>query len=573
MVKHLAAFVAALTILSISASSYAQQLVADYKFNNPTNVGQDSSGNNFNATNNHGAIQGFASNGGGYIAVSGGTYLITPALSGVGTGPLGTTDTSVSISTWFNASPSGTGGVVVTELGSTTTNNGWHDTEIEVDSGSASNGVWPYTNGNNHPELSGGHIAPGAWYQDTLVYNNTAQTVSEYIDGALVATAPQNRQSPWANGGLQYYAFGPADDTNFGNGVAFNGLIGETEIFNGALSSAQVGALFAAQVGEYVPEPSSVIALLGLCGMGAVCLLFHGKSSLPSHLFAWIGRQPMAKHLTAFVAALAILGISTSSHAATLVADYQFNSAGSVDTDSSVNGFNGSTSGIVTQGNTTYGGHGGYIAVSGGSYFVTPALSGNSGTGPLGTTDTSVSISTWFNATPGGPNGPIVNEQGTSTPNANWYDSQIELEANGTLKNSVWDRKAIISGGPLAQGLWYQATLVYDNSLETLSEYIDGKLVSSASFAGRLPPWQHGNFQYYALGAQDDTNFGNNSAFSGLIGETEIFNGALSAAQVAAMFAAEQGAYILPEPSSIIALVGLCGMGAIILVHRQRRGA
>ena len=282
----------------------------------------------------------------------------------------------------------------------------------------------------------------------------------------------------------------------------------------------------------------------------------------------------MLKHFITVAAALTFFGLSASSHAAQLVADYQFNSTGTVDNDSSGNNFTGSMSGTVTQGNTAYGGHGGYIAVSGGSYFVTPALSGNSGTGPLGTTNTSVSISTWFNATPGGGNGPIVNEEGSSTPNSGWYDSQIELEAGGTLTSSVWPRNAIATGGPLAQGQWYQATLVYDSGAGTLSEYIDGTLVSPpTSFGGRAAPWQNGYPQFYALGAQDNTNFGNFSPFSGLIGETRIYNGALSATQVAGLFAAEEGAYILPEPSSVIALLGLCGMGAICLVRRRCRGA
>ncbi len=204
--------------------------------------------------------------------MSGGNYAITPALGSAPTGPLGTTDPSVSISTWFNATVGGGNGVIVDELGSTAPGSGWHDSQIELQTGSTVNtAVWQYSDGTaNSGAVT---VAQGTWHQATFTLDNSSNTLTEYIDGVQVGLAPTlrnaSRQTPWSNNGKpQYYAFGAGDGTNLGNGVAFNGLIGDTRIYNGALTSTEVSSLFNATQGLYTtPEPGS-LSMLGLGGLG-----------------------------------------------------------------------------------------------------------------------------------------------------------------------------------------------------------------------------------------------------------------------------------------------------------------
>jgi hypothetical protein len=48
-----------------------------------------------------------------------------------------------------------------------------------------------------------------------------------------------------------------------------NGLIQDVAIYNTALSQAEVS--------EFLPEPSSVVAILGLCGMGLIGLVRYRR--------------------------------------------------------------------------------------------------------------------------------------------------------------------------------------------------------------------------------------------------------------------------------------------------------
>jgi hypothetical protein len=270
---------AAITLFAclLSVSAHAATLVADYQFKNPGNVVQDSSVHAFNGTN-VGGLQGTTPFGGGFIALSGGTYAVTPALSAVGTGPLGTSDTSVSISTWFNATVGGGNGQIIVEQGSATPSTSWYDSQIELESNkTVSAGVWPYSPGTPLTNSSPTMVTQGSWHEATFTYDSSSSTFKEYLDGNLVASATQTRQTPWGNGGVpQFYGIGAPTGTALGgNGNSFTGMLGETVIYNGALSALQVNNLYLATQHEYtgVPEPGSLL----LIGLGAAGLYIAGR--------------------------------------------------------------------------------------------------------------------------------------------------------------------------------------------------------------------------------------------------------------------------------------------------------
>lgn len=108
-------------------------------------------------------------------------------------------------------------------------------------------------------------------------------------------------------------------------------------------------------------------------------------------------------------------------------------------------------------------------------------------------------------------NGCIVSEQGTTTPDTNWYDSQIERKA-GALCFSVWPYTAgspnITSSIATNLNTWYYVGFTYDGT--TLRAYVDGSLAGSSTYA-RQTPYVNGAGVglYYTLGYGTKTNMTN----------------------------------------------------------------
>ena len=183
----------ALAVFAVCGTSAdAQTLVADYTFGNAGNLAQDSSGNGYDGSLSSPApTQSFGTYGGSAVTVSGGSY----AVSGDLTPSFGST-TPVTISTWFDATVGGNGGVIVDELGQPTPGVNWHDSQIEMETnGSLNMSVWNYGGVISSPVLS-----PG-WHEAVLTYNGT--TATGYVDGQEVGSVSFARQTPFNNGGAR----------------------------------------------------------------------------------------------------------------------------------------------------------------------------------------------------------------------------------------------------------------------------------------------------------------------------------------------------------------------------------
>jgi len=154
-------------------------------------------------------------------------------------------------------------------------------------------------------------------------------------------------------------------------------------------------------------------------------------------------------------------------------------------------------------------------------------------------TSTVISHFVWVYPT---SNGVIVSEQGTTSPNTGWHDSQIEW-VSGTPYFSVWPYTSIIVSSISAPfNNWHYVGLTYDGS--TLRAYVNGQLAGSATFV-RLTPYNDGSSSglYYTLGYPDFTDLGSNQGANFRLGAFHVWNTAISSATVLNNYNATKTSY------------------------------
>lgn len=152
-------------------------------------------------------------------------------------------------------------------------------------------------------------------------------------------------------------------------------------------------------------------------------------------------------------------------------------------------------------------------------------------------TGTQISVFTWVYPTKNA--GVILSEQGNSTPDGGWYDSQMEL-VSGTLKFRVWDSAGISSSAATPINNWYYMGFTYDGT--TLRGYVNGNLVATQN-VNRQTPGANGNPLYYNLGYPTNTNMGSNQGNNFRFGALSVYNYGLSGAQVLTNYNNTKGQY------------------------------
>lgn len=128
-------------------------------------------------------------------------------------------------------------GVILAELGSTTLNDGWHDSQMEMVGGIMKFRFWDGT-----PD--GGSVTSNittplnAWYNFTTVYDGTTMFV--YVNGQSAGSVVFSRQNPVEFGQGLHYAVAGTDSTSLGDGTYANMKLGQFLVYNKALSAAEV---------------------------------------------------------------------------------------------------------------------------------------------------------------------------------------------------------------------------------------------------------------------------------------------------------------------------------------------
>ena len=123
-------------------------------------------------------------------------------------------------------------GQIVVELGQTTINTNWHDTNIEISaSGAFSFSTW-------HGSLANKVVSSAQsfnrWYYVGFTYNGT--TLTAYINGSSIGTTNFTRQAPSS----LHYALFANDTTNMGTLGYGGGRAASFKVYNRALTATEV---------------------------------------------------------------------------------------------------------------------------------------------------------------------------------------------------------------------------------------------------------------------------------------------------------------------------------------------
>ena len=182
----------------------------------------------------------YTATGGSYLTFNGSNqYLGTNTALGSKLNPA---NTSVVISIFLWAYPMDNG-VIVFEIGTTTPNTGWHDSQIEMVAGTLRFSVWQ-----NQPGFASTISTPlNNWYYMGFTYNGT--NLVGYVNGASAVTSGTiSRATPGAS---LFYAIASIDGTNLGDGTYSNMRFGGMQVYNTALSSADVLTNYNAQKSRF----------------------------------------------------------------------------------------------------------------------------------------------------------------------------------------------------------------------------------------------------------------------------------------------------------------------------------
>ena len=186
-------------------------------------------------------------------------------------------------------------------------------------------------------------------------------------------------------------------------------------------------------------------------------------------------------------------------------------------------------------------GNGGYISLNGSNQYVMTSTSLNaqiSGTSPNKSTAQSIFI--WCYPT---EQGIIVSEIGQAIINTSWHDSNIEITSLGVICFSVWHGSLTNKVSSTAKSFnnWYHLGWTYSGT--TLTAYINGASVGTATLT-RSAPFNNGYNLHYALGAADSTKTDSDGSYCAMrVGSFQVYNRALTADEVTTNYNSNKSNY------------------------------
>jgi hypothetical protein len=199
----------------------------------------DVSGNGNTGTLTNGPT--YSSTNGGYLSFNGtNQYVIANNTS------LNSQFSNTSVSHFMWIYPTGAGSLV-SELGQTTINTGWTDSNIEINaSGAFSFSTW---HGSLTNRVVSSNLSFNTWYYVGFAYDGT--TLTAYINGVSIGTTTFTRQAPYNNGFQTHYALFATQSQNMGTGGYGVGRCAAFSVYNRGLTAAEVAQNYNALATRY----------------------------------------------------------------------------------------------------------------------------------------------------------------------------------------------------------------------------------------------------------------------------------------------------------------------------------
>lgn len=243
-------------LLMSASSASAAQLVARYEFEDPSNLGLDLAGGDDNATNIGGVTQTTGRPGvpGSFAAAFDGSDDVLRRDGGlVGYDGL----PGVTYTAWVNnITDGGYNGIISQDAGGCCTYRVLLDPSSNL-----------YVNTGAHQDVgNAGNVPPGQWHHVAMTVQDNgdgSRTAFTYVDGVQIG-GPFTQTPGLPDASLFNTYLGAGEG---GTAHLFQGALDDVRVYDGALSSSEVLAVFQDNT---VPEPTAVV--LGLASFGLLGL-------------------------------------------------------------------------------------------------------------------------------------------------------------------------------------------------------------------------------------------------------------------------------------------------------------
>lgn len=217
------------------AAKFSDSLVLKYDIGNPASY----SGTGYVVTdiagNSNGTLINSPSYTPGYLAFDGlGQYLTTDAdLSPQWRPGVDNTDV-VSVVMWAYPMDNG---VLLSERNASGITSGWHESQIEMVSGTLKIGTW--STSNSIVSITSSVATPlNVWYHICLSYDGS--TLHAYVNGQAAGSVTYSRSNPIENGNSLFYTIAGPDTTSMGDGTYAKMRLGSFSVYKKALAASEV---------------------------------------------------------------------------------------------------------------------------------------------------------------------------------------------------------------------------------------------------------------------------------------------------------------------------------------------
>ena len=173
-------------------------------------------------------------------------------------------------------------GVIFDELGTTTINNSWHDTQIELTGGVLKFRVW-----NCSQITSNVSISLNTWNYVGFTYDQPTQIMTAYVNGSQAGQLTGcARSTSWVENSVGlYYGFGSTSGTNMGSGAYGNFKLGQFDLYAAALTSSQVTSAYNSVRSNFNPLATPAAPVISGKSADTVTIIDTAVANASSYLY------------------------------------------------------------------------------------------------------------------------------------------------------------------------------------------------------------------------------------------------------------------------------------------------